>query len=76
MSELTFESVNQEIESLNLKELESSLQQESFDIASKICHIWSKISSIVRLISNIPLIPKKWRDALKLLINTLDSICA
>ncbi|GAA4271548.1 hypothetical protein U6A24_13255 [Aquimarina gracilis] len=75
MSELTFESVNKEIESLNLDQLESHVQQESLDITSKICEIWSKIGSIVKLIANIPLIPKKWRDALKLLINTLDSLC-
>ena len=76
MSELTFESVNKEIESLDLNQLESDLNQESLDITSKICQIWNKIGSIVRLISNIPLIPKKWRNALKLLISTLDSLCA
>lgn len=76
MSELTFESVNKEIESLNLSQLESDLNQKSLDVTSKICQIWSKIGSIVRLIANIPLIPKKWRDALKILINTLDSLCA
>ena len=76
MSELTFESVNKEIESLDLDQLSAELNQESLDIASKICTIWKKISGIVRLIAKIPLIPKKWRAALKLLIQTLDSICA
>ncbi|WP_106794174.1 hypothetical protein [Aquimarina sp. Aq78] len=76
MSELTFESVNKEIESLNLDELESDLNLKSLDITSKLCQIWNKIGGIVRLIANIPLIPKKWRDALKLLISTLDSLCA
>ncbi|MDO5980592.1 hypothetical protein [Flavivirga spongiicola] len=76
MSELTFESVNKEIENLNLTQLESDLNQESLDITSKICQIWSKIGSIIKLIANIPLIPKKWRDALKLFISTLDSLCA
>jgi hypothetical protein len=41
MSELTFESVNKEIESLNLNQLESDLNQESLDITSKICQIWN-----------------------------------
>ncbi len=76
MKELTFETVNQEIESLNLNQLEADLNKEALDITSKICQIWNKIGSIVRLIANIPLIPKKWRDALKLLISTLDSLCA
>ena len=75
MSELTFESVNKEIESLNLSQLELDLQQESLDITSRICQIWSKIRNIVRLIAKIPLIPKKWRDALKLFISTLDALC-
>lgn len=76
MSELTFETVNKEIESLDLNKLESSLNQEALDVVSKICQIWSKISNILRLIAKIPLIPKKWREALNLLINTLDSLCA
>lgn len=37
MSELTFESVNKEIESLDLNQLESDLGQKSLDIISKIC---------------------------------------
>ncbi|WP_353779993.1 hypothetical protein [Winogradskyella sp. 3972H.M.0a.05] len=76
MSELTFESVNKEIEALDLNELELYSKREALDVTSKICEIWKKISSIVRLIANIPLIPKKWRDALKVLISALDSLCA
>mgnify|MGYP003646443421 CR=1 FL=1 len=75
MAELTFESVNKEIENLDFNQLESDLKK-SLDGTSKICLIWSKIGSIIRLISKVPLIPKKWRDGLKLLISTLDSLCA
>ena len=57
MSELTFESVNKEIESVDLVQLESSMNDDTLGITSKICEVWSKISSILRLISNLPLIP-------------------
>lgn len=76
MAELTFESINKEIENLNLDQLALDLKQESIDVTSKICQIWNKIGGIIRLIAKIPIIPKKWREALKLLISTMDSICA
>jgi hypothetical protein len=75
MSQLTFESVNKEIEALDLAQLENDVNVASLDITSKLCQIWQKIGGIVKLIATIPLIPKKWRDALKILISTLDSMC-
>lgn len=74
MKDLSFESVNKEIEDVNLEELASGLR--GADVTAAICKIWAKIGNIIRLIANLPLIPKKWRQALKLLISTLDSICA
>ena len=75
MSELTFESVNKEIESLNLGELEVGLTREAKDVNSKICLIWKSIGGIIKLIAKFPFIPKKWRAALNLFISTMDSVC-
>lgn len=75
MKELTFESVNQEIENLDLAAFENELEAKRLDVTSKICAVWNKIGGIVKLVAKIPLIPKKWRQALNLLINTLDSLC-
>jgi len=76
MAGLTFESINKQIENLNLDQLALDIKQESIDVTSEISQIWNKIGGIIRLISRMPIIPKKWREALKLLIRTMDSICA
>lgn len=82
MSQLTFESVNAEIDKLDLSQLEVDLKstktaaaQEAADGIAKVCSIWNKIGSIVKLIANFPLLPKKWRSALKLFIDVMDSLC-
>ncbi len=75
MSELTFESVNEEIEKLDLEQLEQELNQESLDFASKICKVWSKVSGVIKIILKIPF-PGKWKKALRIFIKTLDSLCA
>ncbi|MGB0789310.1 MAG: hypothetical protein ACPG7E_04430 [Marinirhabdus sp.] len=83
MSALTFETVNKEIESLDLGALRADLNLGAStkravgtaNIAPKLCLVWNKIGGIVKLIANLPLIPKKWRAALNLLVDTLDSLC-
>ncbi|MCL6265960.1 hypothetical protein [Flagellimonas myxillae] len=76
MAELTFEEVNQQIENLNLDQLQQEANAEALDISSKICGIWNKVGVIIKLIAKIPLLPKKWRKALNILIETLDSLCS
>jgi len=43
--------------------------------AVDVCGIYSKIRPVLALITNFPLIPKKIKDAVKLLMSALDTIC-
>jgi hypothetical protein len=76
MKELDFESVNAEIERLDLTQFDTEMrvaaQAEAFPA---ICKVWNTVGGIVKLVAKIPLIPRKWRDALNLLIHYMDSIC-
>jgi hypothetical protein len=40
-----------------------------------VCAIYKIVRPILILISNLPLIPQKWRDALKIFVQILDTIC-
>ncbi|AXG71296.1 hypothetical protein KORDIASMS9_03553 [Kordia sp. SMS9] len=79
MAELNFETVNAEIEALNLEELEKKMPLRAdvgvAAIPSFLCEIWSKIGGIIKLIAKFPFLPPKWRKALELLIRTMDGLC-
>ncbi len=78
MAGLTFESVNKQIEALDLEQLEMNLnpklRKQPLSVPSQICMIWGKVGGIVRFMVRLPL-PKKWKQALQLLIKTLDMLC-
>jgi hypothetical protein len=80
MAELNFESVNAQIEALDLDQLEKSVSQQAnavgvAAIPTFICEVWGKIGGIIKLIAKFPFLPPKWRKALELLIKTMDSLC-
>ncbi|HEV8240633.1 MAG TPA: hypothetical protein VGS57_14785 [Thermoanaerobaculia bacterium] len=45
------------------------------DVLKKICAIYRVIRPILIAIENFPLLPKKWRDALKVFTDLLDTLC-
>lgn len=73
--ELSFESVNRDIESIDFEKLKGIATQKETAALSGICEIWQKVGGIIRLIASLPLLPKKWREALNVLIAALDSLC-
>ncbi|PTX61453.1 hypothetical protein C8N46_10496 [Kordia periserrulae] len=86
MAELNFETVNAQIESLDLDQLEKNIASRAkvqvqanvagvAAIPAYICEAWSKIGGIIKLIAKFPFLPPKWRKALELLIKTMDSLC-
>lgn len=80
MAELNFESVNAEIEALDLDQLEAELSTETMKVQKAvvipvICKVWGTIGKIVKLIAKVPFLPPRWRRALNLLIKTMDSLC-
>ncbi len=75
MAGLTFESIDKEIEKLHLDKLGLDIRQESAELTTELSQTWKKMEGIVRLISKVPFIPRKWREGLRLLISTMDGIC-
>jgi hypothetical protein len=40
-----------------------------------VCAIYKVVRPFLVLASNLPLLPQKWRDAIKLFIQAMDSFC-
>jgi hypothetical protein len=78
-SRITFESVNKEIEALNLDQLVVDIHEgkrlKSISATSRVCIVWEKTGGVVKFIAKNPLLPKKWKQALELLIKTMDALC-
>jgi len=68
---LTFEDVNKHVEQHFTTEKQSVLSVGATDI----CSIYTIVRPILVLVSQAFFIPQKWRDAIKILISTLDAIC-
>ncbi len=45
------------------------------EVIKKLCAVWRVVGSIVKLVAGIPLLPAKWREALKTLIALMDTVC-
>lgn len=79
MARLTFESVNKEMEALNLDQLAANLNEgkrlRSISATTQICIVWEKVGGVVKFIANNSLLPKKWKQALNLLIKTMNALC-
>ena len=82
--DLTFEEVNKHFESIDLSEFQGGgrsyftskdVTAAPQDVIQKICGIYRVVRPFLVLVSNIPLIPRKWRDGIKTFIGLMDSIC-
>lgn len=71
--QLTFEEVNAHIEKHFTADKRQALNQAMG--AGSICNVYHIVRPILVIISSLPLIPSKWKDAVKLLIGTLDAMC-
>jgi hypothetical protein len=74
---LTFEEVDKHIQAANLSALKPAAAGAAGTAAAipNVCQAFGVIRPILVLISNFPLLPKKWRDALTLFIQVMDSVC-
>jgi predicted DCC family thiol-disulfide oxidoreductase YuxK len=72
----TFEEVDKHIQSANLSALKPSGQAATGSAAiPNVCQAYGVIRPILALVAGVPLIPKKWRDAINAFMQVLDSIC-
>lgn len=80
-SNLTFEEVDKHIQNADLSALQqggakSAAAGASADAAiPNVCGAYKVIKPILQLVSNLPIIPKKWKDAIKLFIGVMDAFC-
>ena len=84
MAEPTFEEIDKQINALDLKAFQPGGKQHftaaaakaaPADVLQRICTIYRGIRSILIALENFPLLPKKWRDALKTFTNLMDTLC-
>lgn len=73
----TFEEVDKHIQSADLSVLRTSSAGGATAAAAlpDICGAYAIVRPILELVSNVPILPKKWRDALKGFIQVVDSFC-
>ena len=69
---LTFEYVNDHIEKADLEALEAAGPEGVID---KICPAYAVVRPILKLIAGLPIIPAKWKKALKLFMQFMDAFC-
>ncbi len=79
-----FEQINAAIEALDLKKFQpggshhftgEDVAKSPGDVLKKLCELYRHLRSIIEAIGNFPLLPKKWRDAIKTFMSLLDTIC-
>ena len=73
----TFEEVDKHIQGANLSALKPSAHAAAGSAAAipNVCQAYGVIRPILALVAGVPLIPKKWRDAIKAFMQVMDSIC-
>jgi hypothetical protein len=81
--ELTFEEINERIEKADLrpyqaggaKHISAAAAAKPAELLPNVCGIYKIIEPILRAIASLPLIPKKWKDAIKTFCDLMDQIC-
>jgi hypothetical protein len=82
--QLTFEEVNKHFEKVNLSQFKKggksyfspkAITTAPSDVLEKVCKIYRSVRPFLLLVTSIPLIPAKWREAIKVFISLMDSLC-
>jgi hypothetical protein len=80
-SNLTFEEVDKHIQSADLSAFQAGGKHHLAAGAApaaaipNVCAAYHVIKPILTLIANLPIIPKKWKDAIKAFMGVLDALC-
>ena len=83
-NEITFEEIDRHINALDLNAFQAGGKHHFTaeaalaapgDVLKKICTVYKAIRPILIAIEKFPLLPKKWRDALKTFTDALDKLC-
>jgi hypothetical protein len=80
----TFEEVDKHIQSADLTAFQQGGKHQLTAANAKanpaaaipnVCGAYQVVKPILQLLANLPLIPKKWKDAIKAFMSVLDAIC-
>jgi len=79
---MTFEEVDRHIEAADLSVFEAGGEHHvtraaarGLELPANICPAYKTVKPILVLVSNTPLIPEKWRKAVKVFIMVMDTLC-
>ena len=82
--QLTFEEVNKHFDSVDLSPFQQGGKQffaadtvtkAPGEVLQKVCSIYKVVRPFLALVSNLPLLPKKWKDAIKTFMGLMDGLC-
>ena len=79
----TFEEVDKHFQSADLSafqqggkyHISASTAASPAAAIPNVCAIYKVVRPFLVLASNLPLLPKKWRDAIKIFIQAMDTFC-
>lgn len=74
----TFEEVDKHIQSADLSAFQTTSAAAGSGAAAalpNVCQAYGVIRPVLVLVANLPIIPKKWKDAIKAFMGVLDSLC-
>jgi hypothetical protein len=81
---VTFEDIDKHINALHLADFQAggkshfnaaAVSANPADVLKKVCEVYRGIRPILIALESFPLLPKKWRDALKTFTNLMDTLC-
>lgn len=79
--QMTLEQIEEHIKNANLEQYDKpkaegiDVQQDLGDQLQNVCGIYRGVRPILKVVSTFPLIPKTIKNAVKMFMKVLDSIC-
>lgn len=81
--EYTFEEIDRQIQQADLDAFERGTREvtaeavaaQPANVLGRVCEIYRAVRPILVVLSNFPLIPERWRRALKIFIDLMDRLC-
>ncbi len=76
----TFEEVDKHIQSADLSKIQAAVKSGAAAGGTaaaipNVCGAYQVVKPILLLLAGLPLIPKKWKDAIKAFMGVLDALC-
>ena len=70
----TFEEIDAHLDK-HQAQLSSATSLKAAPTSSQLCEIYKGVKPILEVVSKLPFIPQKWRDAITTFISVLNALC-